>query len=101
MYQIINETSAVCTSRFLYNPRTRSFTAMASDLGPLRDGLWWLVQLWPNSEKAGIHLRSAKTGEVESFVLTHKTLDAGGDIEAWHFTGTGLYRAWKVVIYND
>lgn len=75
-------------------------TAFASDFGPLRNGTWWLQQVWDDSCDLGIAIRSHHTGEVERFYVDEVT--EYDEIKAWHFAPCSPYcKVRRVTVYND
>ena len=88
-------------ARFTYDRDRQSLVAIASDFGPLRDGLWWLNRMYDDAADAGIAIRSHKTGKVERFYL-ERTEERDGDLMAWHFRPESPGCIVKsVTIFND
>lgn len=96
------EHKALPSNRFRFNPRTRVLSAEMSNFGPCRDGMWWMVRLYPDAADVGIYVRSDRTGRVEPFFLEREEKDAEGDLLALHFRPVSARTGVKnVVIFND
>lgn len=79
-----------------------ALSTFASDLGAMREGLWWLQRLYNDACDVGIALQN-ETGEIVRYLL-HKEEKRDGDIIAWHFVPLHTKEAGKVTkvtIWND
>jgi hypothetical protein len=98
---VINEHVALPLKQFTFDRSKGTLTAMASDFGPLHEGLWWLVQLYNDSCDVGISIMSGITGRIERFYLQQQE-EREGDLVAWHFKPISkLANVQSVTIYND
>lgn len=90
--------------RFSWNPTDGKLVSEASDFGPMRQGLWWLGQLYEDACDAGIAIRSHKTGQVQQFVLveTLYSKDEDRELYGWRFAPLQPNsRVREVLIFND
>jgi hypothetical protein len=88
----------ISTSKFTYNPETKTFSAEASDLGQLR-----MRQVYPDACDEGFDLVSHRTG-VSVVVVHNHTEKRDGDVLWDEFVPVcKLDRLLfnKVVIFND
>jgi hypothetical protein len=77
----------------------------ASQLGPARDGQFWLNKIWIGSQERGICIKSEKTGQQVRYRLT-RTYRHDGDTTHWEFQVIPEDRhrcgdCLTVTIYND
>lgn len=78
-----------------------NMSAQASDFGPLRDGFWWLQQIYPDAADMGIAVKSHKTGKVEIFTFEGE-YHQEGECCYWHFKPVNpKCKVKQVLIYND
>lgn len=61
--------------KFMWSKNSRTLVAEESDFGPMRDGQWWLGQLYDDSVDIGIAIESHKTGQIKKFYLHKKDED--------------------------
>jgi hypothetical protein len=77
-------------------------SCFASDIGPFRDGRWWLSRLWNDSMDIGICIQSHITGKQQKFYLSHEHCDADGDVTHWTLRPIDKTCKIKLVtIFND
>lgn len=89
--------------RFHWDRVSGVLIAEASDFGPLRDGYWWLRQIWDDSADVGISIRSHVTGVVELFYLDHEVYyGSEREFAGWCFKPVNPKCPVKIVsIHND
>lgn len=93
--------STMDLSRFTYDRQRGTLVALASDFGPLREGLWWLNRMYNDSADAGISIRSHATGQVYRFYLEREETREG-DLVAWHFRPElPRCKVVSVTVFND
>ncbi len=92
-------------SRFHWDKSDHSLVAESSDFGPLRDGFWWLQQIWDDSADLGIRIRSQVTGVEQVFYLDHDIYHGAGEdreFGGWCFKPVDEQCPVRlVVIHND
>ena len=79
---------------FTFDYNANRLVCFASDLGPFKDGFWWLQRLCNDACDEGICIDDVV------YVLT--STDSDDDITAWHFTPLSDKEAVQyVTIFND
>src|SRR5437879_3266190 len=95
-------TNPIPLKTFTLDRAKGTLTAMASDFGALRDGLWWLGRLYKDAADLGITIKSELTGHEERFYLAREERTGDGELVAWHFIPVELLaNITLVTIYND
>lgn len=90
----------ICSKKFTWKDGTA--TTFASDLGPLRDGTWWLQRLYNDAVDIGIAIVSSKTQKVERFILENEHVNRDRELTHWTFTPEDPRCPVKqVTIFND
>lgn len=74
--------SPINSSRFLYHPDLRTFTAEVSELS---EKFNFSQLLYDDACDMGFEMISAKTGENRVFLLTNHEQDVDGDTRYWEF----------------
>lgn len=89
------------SDKFNYNPKSKTFSAEASELG---NG--FLKQIWGDSADRGFGIKSKKTGNVAIFTLTDEHKNADHEITHWEFSVYNPKRdpqlnGLKAIVWND
>lgn len=99
---ICNPSKAISLKCFHWHKDDSSLSCEMSDIGPLRDGRWWIQQIWDDSADAGIMIRSHVTGAVHAFYLDHEERDRENDLMYYTFKPVDRKCPIKsVTIFND
>lgn len=94
---------AILSSRFSYEPRTKTFCAEASDF---TNGPNLLARAFDDACDEGFQIESAKTGTRVLFTFDRVEKDCEGDVVAWHFAvynprSNPVFSGMTAVIFND
>jgi hypothetical protein len=94
---------AILSSRFSYEPRTKTFIAEASDF---TNGPNLLAQAFDDSCDAGFQIESVKSGTRVLFTFREVKKDDEGDVQEWVFDvynprNDPKFSGMTVVILND
>lgn len=81
------EITPFSTSRFTYNPQTKTLIAEASDLGL-------------NTIPYHLHIRSERTGKTVRFFLAETRRDVEGEVTSWLYRSIDSNGA-TVLLFND
>ncbi len=97
--------SAILSSRFSYEPRTKTFCAEISDFNP-KPFSTLFGQAFDDACDEGFQIESVKTGARVLFTFDRVEKDAEGDIVAWHFAvynprSNPVFSGMTAVIFND
>lgn len=89
------------SKRFTYNPKSKTFSAEASEIGS-----GFLKQIWGDSADRGFGIKSKKTGNVAIFTLTDEHKNRDQEITHWEFSVYNPKRdpklsGLKAIIWND
>ena len=91
--------------KFSWNKDTKTLTTEASTLGSIREGTWWMHQIYDDACDTGITIRSHYTGKDQTFYLTKELYQGRGEdreLVGWEFAPVDKKcKAKKVVIFWD
>ena len=85
-----------------WDKQDASLVCEMSDIGPFRDGCWWLQQIWDDSADVGVMIRSHVTGATYTFYLD--TEERGRDRDLMYYTFKPVDKNCPVklvTIFND